>query len=125
MARTLTLSLLALGSGLALAVAPLQAAVADTSSCADGIYCGWEDAQYNGVKIIASGENPPGFVDVGDDTLSSAKNNTNADWCGWNKHWYGDGVELRFDANTRYGYVGDNANDKIDYFTVRGQFSAC
>lgn len=124
MARTLTRSLLALGSGLALAVVPLQAAVAD-SGCADGRYCGWEHTDYNGTKIIASGDEPPGFVDIGDDMLSSAKNMSNDDWCGWNNHWYGDGLELRFNANTRYGYVGADHNDEIDYFTVRRQTSAC
>jgi hypothetical protein len=100
--------------------------VSATSALADcGIatvhFCAWRDSQYEDTQLLHSGA-PAGTnnVDVANDAVSSGKNGTNNHWCGMtNVPLLPPGLEFDFAPNTNVGYVGDSANDQIDWFKVR------
>lgn len=96
-----------------------------TSALADcGIatvhFCAFQHSQY-GNQLLHSGA-PAGTnnVDVANDLVSSGKNGTNNHWCGMtNVPLLPPGLEFDFSPNTNVSYVGDSANDQIDWFKVR------
>lgn len=100
-------------------------AYADTD-CASGHFCAWEHSNYGGQKLLDStAAGGTGNVDVANDRVSSVKNLTGNRWCGVNNGFPGDDTILNVAQNTRLGYVGNTANDKIDHFYVRAGNTSC
>jgi hypothetical protein len=103
-------------SGVASAMAPPGEAPTATCSSHSGYFCAYRDSQFGGQLLISSA--PAGStVDVVDNQVSSAKNQTANYWCGMDSPT--GALVFSFAPYTNINYVGDPSNDKIDYFRVR------
>jgi hypothetical protein len=108
----------------ALAVGSLSALWASPAAADCGIatthFCAYRHRDF-GDRLLHSGA-PLGTdeVDIIDDVTSSAKNGTRNHWCGMtNRVLSPPALVYDFAPNTTVPYVGDDDNDRIDWFKVR------
>lgn len=106
------------GAG-SVALAGPAAAADDKDRCAKAHFCAYEHVGYVG-KLLESAARPgTKRVDVADDLVSSAKNQTSNVWKGMDaKRGRPDREVFRFGPHTAIWDVGSKANDKIDHFDV-------
>jgi len=89
-----------------------------------GHFCAYKGSQFNNRILHSSAPAGTDNVDVADDVVSSGKNGTNNHWCGMtNVILLPPDLVFDFAPHTAVEYVGDGANDRIDWFKVRS--SSC
>ena len=75
---------------------------------------------WRGLVLHSGAANGTDEVDVENDVVSSGRNGSNNHWCGMtNRVLSPPALVFDFAPNTAVTYVGDDKNDRIDWFKVR------
>jgi len=104
-----------------IASAGVGAALPASAACGSGSghFCAYKNSNY-GTKLLDSGAGAGNQVDVADDQVSSGKNWTGNHWCGMtNVVFLPPDLVFDFAPSTNVSYVGNPANDRIDWFDVK------
>jgi hypothetical protein len=88
--------------------------------CSSGHFCAFDNAGYTGLLLDSTAPRGSNQVSVANDRTSSGSNRTGNSWVGKTRRTgLPDQTLFTFGANTDVSYIGDGANDKIDFFDVR------
>jgi hypothetical protein len=84
-------------------------------------FCAYDQRGFEGIVIHSDAPRGTSEVDVANDVVSSGRNGSNNHWCGMtNRVLLPPAVVFDFGPETGYRYIGDEANNRIDWFNVRG-----
>jgi hypothetical protein len=84
-------------------------------------FCAYAHAGFEGIVLHSDAPRGADEIDVANDVVSSGRNGSGNHWCGMtNRVALPPALVFDFGPNSGYRYIGDGANDRIDWFNVRG-----
>jgi hypothetical protein len=105
-------------SGLALAASPAMAADGE-GGCLDGHFCAFDGRSWSAEVLVDTTTTAPVTVDVADNRVASASNNTGVKYCGVNVEGAGNVIRGTIQPTAQIGDF-QPYNDTFDFFWVGG-----